>query len=62
MSSYFQTMHVTIYCYYSAMLKSLKLQPNCLKRAETSIVLIVFDGILKTVQKLYTIYVNKEYF
>ena len=39
------------------MLKSLKLQPNCLKRAE-----IVFDGILKTVQKLYTIYVNKEYF
>ena len=62
MSSYFQTMHVTIYCYYSAMLKSLKLQPNCLKRAETSIVLIVCDGILKTVQKLYTIYVNKEYF
>ena len=44
------------------MLKSLKLQPNCLKRAETSIVLIVCDGILKTVQKLYTIYVNKEYF
>ena len=44
------------------MLKGLK-QPNCLKRAETNIVLIIFDGILKTVQKLYTtfcIYVNKD--
>jgi len=28
------------------MLKSLKQLPNCLKRAETSIFLIVFDGVL----------------
>jgi hypothetical protein len=31
-----------VYCVYPAMLKSPKQLPNCLKRAETSLVLIVF--------------------
>jgi len=35
-----------VYCVYPAMLKSRKQLPNCLKRAETIIVLIVFNGVL----------------
>jgi hypothetical protein len=35
-----------IYCVYPAMSKSQKQVPNCLKRAEMSIVLIVFNGVL----------------
>jgi len=34
-----------VYCVYPAMSKSPKQLPNCLKRAEISIVLIVFNGV-----------------
>ena len=36
-----------VYCVYPAMLKSPKQLPNCLKRAETSDVLIVFRHWLR---------------
>lgn len=32
------------YCVYTAVQKSIKIMPNCVKRADTSIVLIVFSG------------------
>jgi len=35
-----------VYCVYSAMSKSPKQQPNCMRIAKTSIVLIVFNGVL----------------
>ena len=35
-----------IYCVYPEISKSQKQLPNCLKRAETTIVLIVFNGVL----------------
>ena len=39
------------------MLKGPKQLPNCLKRAETSIVLIVFDGVLSEVSSyIVTVY------
>jgi len=34
------------YCVYPAMLKSPKQASNCLKREETRVVLIVFNGVL----------------
>ena len=34
-----------VYCVYPAVLKSPKQLPDCLKRAETNVVLIVFDGV-----------------
>jgi len=41
---YFPTIYV--YCIYRVMSKSPKQLSNCLKRAETSVVLIVFDYVL----------------
>jgi hypothetical protein len=38
-----------VYCVYPAMPKSPKQLPNCLKIAETSVVLIVFNGVLRDV-------------
>jgi hypothetical protein len=35
-----------VYCVYPAILKGPKQLPNCLKKAETSIVLIVFNGVI----------------
>ena len=35
----------SVYCIDPAMSKSPKLMPNCLKRAETNFVLIVFDCV-----------------
>ena len=34
------------YCVYTAVPKSQKIMSNCVKRAETNIVLIVFSGVL----------------
>jgi len=41
------TMHV--YCVYPALSKSHKQPLNCLKRGETSIVLVIVNGVLYTV-------------
>jgi len=35
-----------VYCVYPAMSESPKQMPNCLKRAETIVVLIVFNSVL----------------
>jgi len=35
-----------LYCVYPAMSISPRQQPNCLKIAETSVVIIVFNGVL----------------
>ena len=42
-----------VYCVYPALLQSLKQLPNCLKRAETKVVLTVYDVVLCEV-KAYT--------
>jgi hypothetical protein len=39
-------LEMDVYCVYPAMSKSPKQLPNCLKRAKTSVVLVVFDGVL----------------
>ena len=44
---YFPTMYV--YCVYPTMSKIPKQLPNCVKRAETSVILMVFDGVLSEV-------------
>jgi hypothetical protein len=48
---YFPTMYV--YCIYRVISKSSKKLSNCLKRAETSVVLIVFDCVLYEVYEVY---------
>jgi hypothetical protein len=35
-----------VYCVYPAISKTPKQLPNCLKIAETSVVLIIFDGVI----------------
>ena len=35
-----------VYCVYTAMLKAPKQLSNCLKRAETRVVLVIFDDVL----------------
>ena len=39
-------MYRYVYCVYLAISKSLKQLPNCLKIAETSVVLIVFNAVI----------------
>ena len=39
-----------VYCVYPVMLNSPKQLPNCVKRAETSVVVIVFYGVLYEVR------------
>ena len=51
---YLLTMY--IYCVYLVMLKSLKQLPNCLERAESIVVLIVFNGVLCDIS-IYTVIV-----
>ena len=51
---YLLTMY--IYCVYLLMLKSLKQLPNCLERAESIVVLIVFNGVLCDIS-IYTVIV-----
>ena len=55
---YFQTMYV--YCFYAVMLNSSKQLPNCVARAETSIVPIVFSDVLYEV-RAYVIIVSYMY-
>ena len=49
------TMHV--YCVYPAISKSPKQLPNCLKIAETNVVLIIFNGVICDVSA-YTVTVS----
>ena len=46
-----------VYCVYPAISKSPKQLPNCLKRAEISVVLIVFNGVLCDVSA-YTVTIS----
>ena len=46
-----------VYCVYPAMLKSSKQLPDCLKIAETSVVLIVLYGVLCEF-RVYTVTVS----
>ena len=46
-----------VYCFYSSLSKSPKQQQNCLKKAETIIVLIVFNGVICDVSA-YTVTVS----
>ena len=48
---------MTVYCVYSAISKSPKQLPNFLKIAETSVVLIVFNGVVCDV-RAYTVTVS----
>ena len=52
---YFPTMYV--YCIYRVISKAAKKLSNCLKRAETSVVLIVFDCVLYEV-RAYTAFIS----
>jgi len=52
----FPTMYV--YCIYRGMSKAPKKLSNCLKRAETSVVLIVFDCVLCEVRAYKLISIN----
>ena len=51
------TMHVHVYCVYPAISKSPKQLPNCLKIAETNVVLIIFNGVICDVSA-YTVTVS----
>ena len=53
---YFPTIYV--YCVYRGMSKAPKKLPNCLKRAETSVVFIVFDCVLYEVRAYKLISIN----
>jgi len=46
-----------VYCFYAAMLKNPNHLPKCLTRAQTSVILIVFNHILS----IYTV-TNKDLF
>jgi len=45
------------YCVYPAMSKSPNLRPNCLKIAETSAIIIVFNGVLFEI-RVYTVTIS----
>ena len=51
---YFHTVVHTVYCVYPDMSKSTKTTAKLSKRAEASVVLIVFDGVLYEV-RAYTV-------
>ena len=46
-----------MHCVYPVMSKCPKQPPNCLKRAEISFILIVFDGVLCDIH-LYTVTIS----
>jgi len=51
--------YIYIYCVYSAMSESPKQLPNCMEIAETSVVLIIFKGVLCEVRAYtYTVTVS----